>query len=104
MDSLSASCCRSTTKRVWERADAGVLRRDSLLATLRLAIDTASRHIPRPLRFFGRLFANLYERLASRYPAILADAYVALNFGRDHLIQYLHYLRKGAQATLTARA
>jgi hypothetical protein len=43
-------------------------------------------------------------RLGSRATARLADAYAALNFARDHLVQYLYYRASGATDLLTARA
>ena len=43
-------------------------------------------------------------RLGSRGHARLADAYAALNFARDHLVQYLYYRWSGATDLLTARA
>ena len=43
-------------------------------------------------------------RLGSGGHARLADAYAALNFARDHLVQYLYYRWSGATDLLTARA
>jgi hypothetical protein len=47
---------------------------------------------------------NLYRRWLSRYPAMLADAYAALNLAGDHLVQYLLYLQTSDPTPLSARA
>jgi hypothetical protein len=61
-------------------------RNETQLQTLRLAL--------------GRRVA----RLTSRVRARLADSYVALNFARHHLIQYLYYTWTRQADALTARA
>jgi hypothetical protein len=63
-----------------------IQRRDCELDTLKLAL--------------GRRVARLGSRAAAR----LADLYPALNFARDHLVQYLHYRWSGTTDLLTARA
>ncbi|MGQ0506498.1 MAG: hypothetical protein ACT4TC_14390, partial [Myxococcaceae bacterium] len=57
-------------------------------------------------RFLVRWGFELYDRFASRPAAALADGYVALNFARDHLVQYLHLVRspQTAPSVFTARA
>jgi hypothetical protein len=69
----------------------GVVRRnDSQLSTLGLALGQRAR--------------RWATRLSSPWRARLADSYAALNFARNHLIQYLHYMCTGQSDLLTARA
>ncbi|OQW47969.1 MAG: hypothetical protein A4S09_14320 [Proteobacteria bacterium SG_bin7] len=49
-------------------------------------------------------FSWLYQIGFGRYSAILATAYIALNFGKHHMIQYLYLLRDGSLETLTTMA
>ena len=63
-----------------------IQRQDCQLATIKLAL--------------GRRVA----RVMARYPARIADAYPALNFARDHFLQYLHYRWAGVTDLMTARA
>jgi hypothetical protein len=63
-----------------------IQRQDCQLETLKLAL--------------GRRVAGLGSRAQAR----LADLYPALNFARDHLVQYLHYRWSGTTDLLTARA
>ncbi len=78
-------------------------RRDTLLTTLRLAYVELCSGV-RPLERLNGVFSELYARFFSRAPAAVADAYAALNSGRDHLIQYYALLRSQEEGALTARA
>ncbi len=78
-------------------------RRDTLLSTLRLSYLELSSG-SRLLRRVNGALGELFDRLFSRAPAFVADAYVALNHGRDPLIQYYAYLRSRREEPLTARA
>jgi hypothetical protein len=79
------------------------LRRENLLGTLQLAYGQLA---PRTKNFqrVSDWLSDLFLRVFSRAPAFVADAYAALNFGRDHLIQYYAYLRSQDEKPLTARA
>ncbi len=46
----------------------------------------------------------LYQIGFGRYSAILGTAYISLNFGKHHMIQYLYLLRDGSLETLTTMA
>ncbi len=81
-----------------------VLRGQSLLATFGLALETASAHGRGPFAMLGRAACRLHRRFAARWPAVLGDAFAALNQGRDHLIQYLFFVRTRQLLPLTARA
>lgn len=81
-----------------------IQRGDTLLSTFLLVWRESSARLPGFVQKTIALFGDLIARLFSRHPAILADAYTALNHGRDHLIQYLSYARSDNPEGLTARA
>jgi len=70
-----------------------VMSRDTFLSTLRLALGRG-----------GNRIVGVYERFLSGPAARVADAYAALNQGLHQLIQYLSFVRGGADAWLTTRA
>lgn len=81
-----------------------VQRRDPLLFTLTLSLNGRLAAAPGWVQATGRAIGSAYHRFLSRYPAYIADAYVALNRGFDHLIQFLHHVETGSDSVLTARA
>jgi hypothetical protein len=82
----------------------GTFRRgDAILGTLRMSLELASVRASFVGRALIRGSCALYDRLLSGPAAMVADAYVALNHGFHHLIQYIDFERGGA-VPLTARA
>jgi hypothetical protein len=82
----------------------GALRRgDGVLKTLRFAYSDKVLERPRLARLSQRL-GDFFRRIFSRPLAVIADSYAALNYGRDHLIQYYAYLRDPNHPQLTVRA
>ncbi len=71
----------------------GVLRQDTLLFTLTRSLAIRMFSAPAWMRAVHGLIAAGYDRFLARGPAIVADGYVALNRGLDHLIQYLFLVR-----------
>ncbi len=80
-----------------------VERRDDQRATLALAARLRGEAGSPPLRAVTTRIRAAVHAALSRYPAIIADSYVALNFGRDHLVQYLYYLETGRADRFTTR-
>ena len=75
-------------------------RREDRLLTLGSAISTM-KSVP------GKWYRSVeifYKRWLSRYSAMLADAYAALNHGRHHLVQYLYCFSERDQSLLSVRA
>lgn len=81
-----------------------IRRRDTELATLGMALERRLRGGPGFLRAAFARARSWTDRLLSRYPAIVGDAYCALNFARHHLMQYLAWRAWGREDLLTARA
>lgn len=79
-------------------------RRESLWATLLLTFVEELERTTSLTRTITGWVSELYQRIASRYPTFLADSYVVLNHGRDHLFQYLFMERSDRLTHLTARA
>lgn len=79
------------------RAVGDVERRDDQPATLVHALRAVG---PAASSLVGRLARRLWARAAT----ITADGYAALNFARDHLIQYLYLRETGNIEALTTRA
>lgn len=78
-------------------------RRDHERATLALAATLLADRFA-VTRALAAGIRALWHTAASRYPAIVADAYAALHFARDPLIQYLAWRHGGKTDSLTARA
>jgi hypothetical protein len=76
--------------------------RDSLLGTLRLALGAGKVSFLR--RWLYTITVGLYDRFLSGPAARVADAEAALHHGLHPLIQYLAFLRSGADSLMTARA
>ncbi|MEZ4269963.1 MAG: hypothetical protein R3C68_00520 [Myxococcota bacterium] len=81
-----------------------IQRQDTLLTTALLSASMALKRAPKKLQRVVDALHALHMRTTARYIAKLADAYVALHWGRDHLIQYLYLLTTGTGEFLTARA
>jgi hypothetical protein len=79
-------------------------RRDTFFATLWYSLALAWPRTSLLYRLIIRPPLALYERVLSGPAARVADAYVALNQGLHHLIQYLAFLRGADEIALTARA
>ena len=79
-------------------------RRDNQPATLVRACLELVRGAPRVVRQAVGVIHGLAETFTSRFPTFVADAYAALNFGRDHLIQYLYLRQTHETHGLTSRA
>ncbi len=61
------------------------------------------RRVPR-LQHVTRMITRPLRALRARYPAIVGDAFAALNFSRHHLVQYLAWREWRDESLLTARA
>jgi hypothetical protein len=81
-----------------------IARHDTLLNTLRLGAEVAASRVKWFYRLAVRPPIALYERFLSGPAAKVGDAYVALNGGFHHLVQYLCFLRNSDETLLTARA
>lgn len=82
-----------------------VERRDDHMLTLALAFSAWLRaRSDRVRRVWQRWAVRPYTLVVARYPALLADAYAALNHGRNHLVQYLAWRVWRNDDQLTARA
>jgi len=81
-----------------------VLRGESLFETVLLAVDVEWKRISIVTRAALAPFVELYQRLLSGGPAMIADAWAGLNGGRDHLLQHLFRERSGNEGYLTTRA
>lgn len=79
-------------------------RRDNQIATLFLVWDLWSRRRHAIIRKFFVVLQKFAQFFSGRLPTIVADAYAALHFARDHMIQYLFYLETGRRDLLTTRA
>jgi hypothetical protein len=79
-------------------------RRDHLVATVLLGGELWARERCPTLGRYWSAGRRLIRGLTGRLPAIIADAYAALHYARDHLIQYLYYRKTGERDILTARA
>ena len=79
-------------------------RRDGLFSSLTCSASVGLRRAPEWVKKIAGWFVELYMRSLSRYPALLADTYAALNLGKNHLIQCLDLLKSGKSDLLTARA
>jgi hypothetical protein len=75
---------------------------DTFLVTLRLALAGQKASFPR--RWLLAATVGVYDRFFSGPAARVADAEAALGQGLHHLIQYLWFLRSGANPLLTTRA
>ncbi|MGZ3408627.1 MAG: hypothetical protein ACXVAN_19385, partial [Polyangia bacterium] len=78
--------------------------RDTLLSTIRLSFAVVEPKASRLPRWLIQTVIGLYERFLSGPAARVADAHAALNQGLHHLIQYLAFVRGGAEGHLTTRA
>ncbi len=79
-------------------------QRNQLLSTVSLALTLAHPYFPSLITKGIDGLRRLYAMTFSKYPDLVADAYAALNFGRNHLAQYLSYLFTDTRGNLTARA
>ncbi len=80
-------------------------RRDDHMLTVAHAFHTwLSKRPPALGKVWTRLASKPYTLVLARYPALLADAYTALNYGRNHLVQHLAYQTWAKDDLLTARA
>jgi hypothetical protein len=77
---------------------------DTFLSTLRLAFGLVGPKASGFRRWLVAATIGVYDRFLSGPAARVADAEVALNQGLHHLIQYLSFVRGGADAWLTVRA
>ena len=77
---------------------------DTLLSTIRLSLALAAPRRARLVRWLIAVSIGAYERFLSGPAARVADAQAALNQGLHHLIQYLSFVRAGAEVLLTTRA
>lgn len=82
----------------------GVRRYESLFSTIELTLNWRSSKASWLSRLFMAAAIEPYKRLLSGPAAMVADAYVALNHGLHHLIQYLLHVRDDDSPLLTARA
>ncbi|HUP55975.1 MAG TPA: hypothetical protein VM598_00880, partial [Bdellovibrionota bacterium] len=83
----------------------GILElRHQFLGTFSIAVVHACRHVPMRFAWTLGLFRDLYAATFSKYPDMLADAYAALNSGRNHLTQALFHQLTGQERMLTVRA
>ena len=80
-----------------------VVRRDSQLATVSLAVQSTAESIA-GVRWGYRMLRGIVMAFIGRSPAIVADAYPALHFARHHHLQYLAYRWTGMEDRLTVRA
>jgi hypothetical protein len=78
--------------------------RDTLLSTLRLSVALAGPKASGLRRGLIAATVHVYDRFLSGPAARVADAQAALNQGLHQLIQYLAFLRGGADVWLTVRA
>ncbi len=78
--------------------------RDTFLTTLRLGFALTGRKASRLRRWLVAATVDVYDRFLSGPAARVADAEAALNQGLHPLIQYLAFLRGGAEPSLTTRA
>src|SRR5439155_1634845 len=62
------------------------LRGESLFETLRLSVSLQWDRMSAPTRAVLAPGVEIYQRFLSRGPAMIADAWTALNQGRDHLL------------------
>ena len=81
-----------------------IQRKDHELATLTWSVHQRAQASWEFMKGAHAKIIALYERWFSRYPCLLADAYVALNLARNHLIQYLYLVGWKDQELITARA
>jgi hypothetical protein len=79
-------------------------RQDNLFSTLLLSVEVVSARVPWLGRFVIRPPLALYQRFLSAPAARIGDAYVALQTGFHHLVQYLCFVRGADESLLTARA
>ncbi|GAH45581.1 unnamed protein product, partial [marine sediment metagenome] len=80
-------------------------RRDDHMLTVAHAFALWLRKRPAKLtKAWRRGFQLPYRLFLARFPALLADAYAALNYARPHLVQYLAWQVWRREDQLTARA
>lgn len=85
------------------RAVGHAQRRETLLTGFGYAAHGLIQGLPRFLAFFPDLLIVLYERNFSRFPAVLADAYVALHQAGHHLVQAIYFQAMRRESILTSR-
>lgn len=81
-----------------------IQRQESQLTTLLMALQVRCTASWAWVRAPGRAVVEVYRRLFSRAPAMLADGFTALNLARHHLIQYLYHIGWQQEDLLSARA
>lgn len=80
-------------------------RRDDHMLSVTMAFSRWLRRRSDRLRTLWQRWAvRPYLLIVARYPALLADAYTALNYGRNHLVQHLAWRVWERDDQLTARA